>query len=492
MNVQGLATYSIQRYPQGDRVLRILQEALQAVNPATAVQHHLQRKRAELVLFISDAAGYRTIDLRQMRRVRLVALGKAAVPMAFAAAEILGPYLTDGIVITKHGYLDQISEQYFVSGRNRPDQLLTNESRLILIEAGHPLPDQRSIQAAQKVQAFLKNSKADDLVLVFISGGGSALLVSPAPGISLADIQLMSTALLACGANIHQINAVRKHIDGFKGGGLARLAAPAQIVSLILSDVVGDPLDVIASGPTVPDSSTFRQALQSLECLESLSEQASSPEVYSIPDGILRHLQLGQAGVLAETPKADDPLFDNVTNILIGSNYLAAQAALEKAGKEGFNCLLLTTYLQGEARQAGIILSSLLRQVNITEQPIPRPACIIAGGETTVTLNLMAQNGTASLGGRNQELALGSVSTLEGLTDVLLVALATDGGDGPTDAAGAVASGETMERARKLGLDARQYLQRNDSYHFFAALDDLLKPGPTHTNVNDLILLFAL
>jgi hydroxypyruvate reductase len=324
--------------------------------------------------------------------------------------------------------------------------------------------------------SLLDSCREDDLVIALISGGGSALLSAPADGISLEDLQNLTRLLLACGASIDEINTLRKHLDQIKGGGLARFTYPARLVSLILSDVVGDPLDVIASGPAVPDSSTWKAAWGVLERYD-LVDRA--------PQAILAHLQKGCRGELPDTPKPDDPLFARVQNVMVASNLQAAEAAAEQAEEEGFHTLLLTTYLQGEARQAGRILGAILRQVAAPGHPIPRPACLIAGGETTVTLL------GDGLGGRNQEVALGAVSELHGLEQVALVTFATDGGDGPTDAAGALVTGETAQRAAALGMHPDDYLKRNDSYHFFEALGDLLFTGPTGTNVNDLTFLFA-
>jgi hydroxypyruvate reductase len=269
---------------------------------------------------------------------------------------------------------------------------------------------------------------------------------------------------------------LRKHLDQIKGGQLARIAAPAKVISLILSDVVGDPLDIIASGPSVPDPSTYRDALDILDQYRILDQVSSS---------IRSHLILGQDGKIEDTPKPGEEFFTNVHNTIVGSNRTAAQAAVAQAEIEGFNTLCLTNYLQGEASQAGKFLGSVLRQMALQDQPIPRPACIVVGGETTVTIK------GHGMGGRNQELALGSVLELHGLTDVALITLATDGGDGPSDAAGAVVTGNTFLRAKSLNLDPQDFISNNDSYNFFLPLGDLLKIGPTRTNVNDLTFLFA-
>jgi hydroxypyruvate reductase len=286
-------------------------------------------------------------------------------------------------------------------------------------------------------------------------------------------MQKLTEVLLACGASINEINTLRRHLDTLKGGGLARLAAPATVITLVLSDVVGDPLDVIASGPTVADPTTFADALDVLERYNVLNQT---------PVAILRRLESGVRGEIAETPKPGDPALARVCTLIIGSNRLAAEAALAAAQREGFNALILTTFLQGEARIVGRVLAAIAREIADNNRPISRPACIIAGGETTVTLRGDGR------GGRNQELALAAVADLAAAPGALLVALATDGGDGPTDAAGAVVSTTTYQRAGDLGLDVAAALARNDSYPFFDALGDLLRPGSTHTNVNDLAL----
>jgi hydroxypyruvate reductase len=272
------------------------------------------------------------------------------------------------------------------------------------------------------------------------------------------------------------MNTLRKHLDRVKGGGLARLAAPAPLVCLILSDVVGNPLDSIASGPTVPDPSSFQDAWNTIHRYQ-LEEQ--------LPEAIRRHLQSGVDRTIAETLKPGSDVFAQVHNVLVGSNYQAACSGLVEAQRLEWNTLLLTTYLQGEARQAGQFLASVVRQVADTGQPVKRPACIAIGGETTVTLLGQGR------GGRNQEVALGAVEGLAGLENVLLITLATDGEDGPTDAAGAVVTGQTLARATAAGLSVADALKDNNSYEFFARLGDLVVTGPSGTNVNDLCFLFA-
>lgn len=454
MNPDGLLTESLRSAKWGKTVVDVLAAALQAADPAEAVARSLRRSGDLLSISGQD------IDLRSVRRVLVVGAGKAGAPMARAAAGVLGERLAGGLVIVKEGY----------AGGERQD------GPVEIVEAGHPLPDERGVKAAQRLGSLLHGLGEDDLVIGLISGGGSALLASPAPGVQLADLQALTTSLLACGARIDEINILRKHLEQLKGGELARLTAPARMVNLVLSDVVGDPLDAIASGPGVPDPSTFEQAWAVLERYGILKEA---------PQAVIERLRKGLRGEIPETPKPGEALFRRVQNVVVGSNAQAARAGLDHARQEGLNTLLLTTYLQGEARQAGRMLGAIARQVVASGEPLPRPGCLAAGGETTVTLR------GKGLGGRNQEAALGAVAELAGLRDIALVTLATDGGDGPTDAAGAVATGDTLRRALAAGMSPDDFLARNDAYHFFEALGDLLKPGPTQTNVNDLAFLFA-
>ena len=461
MNPQRFLTHTLKNSPNAEPVPRILAAGIQAVDPAAAVVRHMHRDGNMLTI------GGRVYNLDNLRRILVIGFGKASLPMADASVNILGDFLTTSTVITKSP----------ISNLQSPihSHQFTNLS-ITILPASHPVPDERGVAGAQKIIDLLSTTTENDLVICLISGGGSALLTSPASGISLDDIQTLTKSLLGCGATINEINTMRKHLSQVKGGQLVRLAAPAQIATLILSDVVGDPLDVIASGPTVPDSSTFQDALKIL---------ARYGIANKIPAAILEHFKRGSRGEIPETPKDGDSIFEQVNNVIVGNNTQAAQAAIEAAKTYGFNTLLLTTSLQGEASIAGKILASIAHQISATGDPIPRPACIVTGGETTVTIR------GKGLGGRNQELALAAVSELTGLPDVMLIALATDGDDGPTDAAGAVVTGKTLARAREIGLDPAEFLARNDSYHFFEPLGDLLKPGPTQTNVNDLTFIFA-
>jgi hydroxypyruvate reductase len=435
-------------------IQRVVQAALAAADPALAVSQALSLHEGVLNV------GEKQYQLNKFGRVKVVGAGKAAQAMARGLCALLGERVVDGVLVTKH---------------LTPQDGALPISLEVLI-GGHPVPTDDSVSSTGRLVEFLSGSSHDDLVICLISGGGSALMTWPQAGVSLVDMQALTRLLLASGANITEINVLRKHLDQVKGGGLARIAAPAQVITLILSDVIGSPLDVIASGPTVADSSSFADAHAILEKYDLVEKT---------PASIRAVLQQGMTGELPETLKAGDPLLDNIVNVVVASNPQAAQAGLEQARSEGFYTMLLTTYLQGEAAQVGAVLASLLKQIDFNGQPLPRPACLVAGGETTVTLR------GDGLGGRNQELALGAAFLLDGVANAALLTLGTDGEDGPTDAAGALVTGETLAHAQQMGRNPLASLQGNDSYHFFKDLGDLLVTGPTGTNVNDLVFLFA-
>jgi len=432
-------------------VRAIMEAALQAADAVEAVRRNVLLQGNTLHV------GRRMYDLRTYEHIYVIGAGKASAAMAMALEDILGERITAGWINVKDGY--------------------TAPTRKIMIhEAGHPLPDRRSVEGTRQIVSLLKEAKATDLVFCLLSGGGSALMTLPAEDISLSDMEDLTQALLRSGATINEMNAIRKHLSQVKGGQLARLAYPAQVISLILSDVVGSPLDVIASGPTSPDPTTFAQAYQVLEKYRLLQE---------VPHSIVSHLKQGMEGRVRETPKAQDEAFQRTQNLVIASNEHAAHAARDKARQLGLNSLLLSTFIEGEAREVAKVFAAIAREIDRSGEPMPRPACIIAGGETTVSVR------GQGLGGRNQELALAAAPLLAGLDKVAVVTLGTDGTDGPTDAAGAIASGSTASRAAEKGLSIASYLENNDAYHFFQALGDLLITGPTNTNVNDLIFVFA-
>lgn len=395
------------------------------------------------------------VRLPERGRVLVVGAGKASGAMAAAVEAGLSERIADGLVVVKDGYG-------------------ASTSRIRIVEAGHPVPDARGEAAAREIRTLAEGAGPDDLLLVLVSGGGSALTPAPVPPIALADKQAMTRLLLAAGANINQLNAVRKHCSLLKGGQLARAAAPARVHALLLSDVIGDPLDVIASGPTAPDASTFADALAILDRFE-LRARA--------PASILERLERGRRGEIPETPKPDDPVFGGVTNTVIGNNFLVVNAAAARARAVGYTPHVLTRALEGEARDVARTLVGLARQVRESRGPVPAPACLIAGGETTVTVR------GRGLGGRCQEFALAVALELEGMDGVVALAAGTDGTDGPTEAAGAIADGMTTARARQHGHDPRRRLDDNDSNPLFASLGDLVVTGPTNTNLLDLYLL---
>lgn len=378
--------------------------------------------------------------------------------MARAIEEILGERLYRGLAITKQGH-----------GTRRLREIQ-------VIEAAHPIPDETSLGAANRVRELLANLNARDLLIVAISGGASALLTAPAHPLTLADKQKTTGLLLRAGASISELNAVRKHLSMLKGGRLAALAYPATVVTLLLSDVIGDPLDVIGSGPTAPDSSTFSDAIAILSKYRLLSR---------VPARVRAYLEAGSRGMHPDTPKPRDPLFRGVHHVVAGSNRLALEAAQAAAKKLAYRTLLLSSSMQGEAREVAQAHAQILRETISSGNPIRPPACILSGGETTVTVC------GPGMGGRNQEFALAAAIAMAGLPDAVVLSAGTDGTDGPTDAAGAIASGTTVPRAARIGLDPQKHLRENDSYPFFDALGDLIRTGPTGTNVMDIHLLLA-
>ena len=458
-----LITTSIRDISEGKKILQIMHAALIAVDADVAVRRFVCRKEDKL-----SFCG-RLFDLTEINRIYLIATGKASVPMASAINEIIGDLLTAGIVITKAG------------NNNDSHVWINNTDKLLVYQASHPIPDETSLLGSSQIIKLLENASNNDLVIILLSGGSSALSTKPVDGVSLADMQALTNLLLSCGASINEINTIRKHLDKVKGGRLTELASPATVVTLVLSDVVGNPIDIIASGPTVADPTTYEQALGILDKYQLTTK---------VPESILLFLKDGVSGINPETPKPGNPIFHKSEYFIIGSNYLAAQAAVDKAKDFGFNSLLLTTYLQGEACQVGKVIAAITRQILIHDQPLSKPACLVAAGETTVTLNKDPSKQTG-LGGRNQELALSCIIELAGCFNFAIISLATDGSDGPTNAAGAVITDKTLLRAKQSNLDPIEFLNHHDTYHFFEQLGDLLKPGSTQTKVNDLVFVFC-
>jgi hydroxypyruvate reductase len=401
-------------------------EAIRAVYPETAVKEALK-------------------SLAFNKKVAVLAIGKAAWRMAKAANESLKGMVSRGMVITKYGYSMGSIEGFEVW------------------EAGHPVPDANTIKGTERALSMVADLGTDDVLLFLVSGGGSSLFELPADGVGLSDIVDVTDQLLKSGAAINEINAVRKHLSKVKGGRFAQVVKPARIFSLVLSDVLGDRLDTIASGPAYPDCSTSEDAIKVIR-----------EYGINLSQGALDALNL-------ETPKS----LDDVETRVVGSVAIACETARRAAEMMGYNTVILTTTLDCQAREAGAFLSAIAREVVLTGQPIRKPCAIIAGGETVVQVR------GGGLGGRNQELALSAARGIAGLEDVVIVSAATDGTDGPTDAAGGIVDGTTLMRLAEQGISAEEALDNNDSYPALKAVGDLLLTGPTGTNVNDLMLVLC-
>ncbi len=444
-----MGDFTIQQMRQ--QALEIFNAGLKAVNPIEAIHRHVQLSDDALLI-----AG-RRFELKTFERIFIVGAGKAVAPMAKALEELLGERIDSGVIVVKEGHGLPLKH-------------------VKICEGGHPVPDEGGVRGTDEILSLVTEAGATDLVICLISGGGSALLIAPSEGIGLKDKQEATKLLLACGANIHELNTVRKHLSRSKGGRLARASYPATVVSLILSDVVGDDLDVIGSGPTVPDSSTFQETEQILKGYEIWDDLAIS---------IRNHIERGVNGEIEDTPKSDDRAFQRSSAVLVGTNLQAMLAASKQAEQLGYQPLILTTKVEGEAREVAKVHTAIVKEVLSSGNPISAPACVLFGGETTVTLQGDGK------GGRNQEYALASALALEGQDHVVVLSAGTDGTDGPTDAAGAIADGASVARARKKGVDPQDYLRRNDSYNFFKHLDDHIITGPTRTNVMDIYMLLA-
>jgi len=421
-------------------VRRIFAVALDAADPAKAVEGQCERIRSV----------YRH---GSFSRLLVIGFGKASVPMARAMEENLGDIITGGAVVTKY--------------RHGSRHGLTN---ICVHEAGHPIPDENGLNGTEALLELANTADEKTLVVVLISGGGSALFVSPFQGVALEEKQETTSLLLKAGAEIHELNTVRKHISRVKGGRLAEILRPALSVSLILSDVIGDSLDVIASGPTAPDSTTFADALYILVKYDLVER---------VPKSVINLLEKGLRGLVPDTPKKWSPIFHKIENVIIGSNRLALDAAKRSADAMGMMSEILSAEISGEAAEAGRKLAAKALAAK-RHQGSDRPLCLISGGETTVTVT-----GTGK-GGRNMELALAFAMETEGIPGITLLSAGTDGTDGPTDAAGAIVDGMTMTRAKSLELDPHEYLRNNDSYNFFLKCGGLFVTGPTGTNVMDI------
>lgn len=428
----------------------IWEAALNAANPATRIRKFLQLNDDVLT------AGGKVIEIRG--RLIVLGAGKPSAKMAQVVEEILGSHITDGLIVTKYGHALPLR-------------------RIKLVEAGHPIPDSAGIRAVSNMRDMLRGLTRDDIVLVLISGGGSALWPAPAESITLEEKQEVTQLLLRAGATIRELNAVRKHLSAVKGGQLSRWAAPAHVISLIMSDVIGDPIDFIGSGPTAPDTTSFSDALAIIQKYG-----------IDIPEAVLQRLREGARGHIPETPKPGDPVFKNVDNYVIANNRLLVDAAVEKARELQLDTLILGTEVEGEAKDIGRFLAAIARETARTGNPIKPPACILAAGETTVTVR------GRGIGGRNQEMALAWAISMAGRPfsgHACFASVATDGTDGPTSAAGGLVDPFTCSRAIELGLMPQKFLRANDSSNFLKATGDLIVTGPTQTNLMDLQILLV-
>jgi len=425
-------------------IRNIFDESLIAVDPYQAVSRH-----CDYVL-----SQYKK---EKLNKLYVVSFGKAAPLMARALADSVSNTLTKGIVITKYGHT---GEQHFAD-------------TLTVYEAGHPIPDENGVRATGEILKLLKQADEGTLVVFLISGGGSALLCCPYEGISLAEKQAVTDLLLKAGADIKELNTVRKHISAVKGGRLAEIAYPAKMLSLILSDVIGDPLDVIASGPTSPDPSTYADAMNIIKKYGLAAR---------MPRSVINILTKGAKGHIPETPKKGAPVFSGMDNLIIASNAIAVEAAKKAAERSGYKAVVLSTELSGEASQ---VAKDFAKAALDRKKTLPKgeKVCLIAGGETTVTVKGDGK------GGRNTELALAFGIEIRGEPGITFLSAGTDGTDGPTDAAGAIVTGQMFSQAVKHGLDPQDYLTRNDSYTFFKAINGLVITGPTGTNVMDIQLI---
>jgi glycerate 2-kinase len=424
----------------------IFSTGLKAVDPAAAVQRALKRDRNHL--FIKD----RRVDLAGLRHLYIVGAGKASAPMAKAAEEVLADRITDGVICTQYGHG-------------------TSLTRIRIMEAGHPVPDENGRRGAEEILSLASAATEKDLLLCLISGGGSALTPLPSPGLTLKDKQLTTRVLLACGASIHEVNTLRKHLSGIKGGHLAQAAHPAPIITLLLSDVVGDDPDVIASGPTVADRSSFSDCMAIMKKHDIIDR---------LPVAVTAHFEAGVTGKIPETPKPGDACFEKSHTFIVGSNMDALLAAKGAAESFGYKTLVLSSMIEGETREAARVHAAIAKEILKSGNPITRPACLLSGGETIVTIHGKGR------GGRNQEFALAAAMEIAGRENIVVLSAGTDGTDGPTDAAGAIADSHTVFRSEALDLIPRHHLFNNDAYPFFEKIHDLIITGPTHTNVMDL------
>ncbi len=430
---------------------QLLLAGLDAADPESAIQRAVRIKNNSL------RVGTREYDLTGFSRIVCIGAGKASGAMAAAVERQFGSRLEGGLVVVNDGY----------AGKTK---------RIRLLEARHPVPDHRSEKAARRMVRLLESLTDRDLVLMVLSGGASSLLAAPAAGLTLKEKQLTTRLLLRSGATIQEINTVRKHLSWIKGGRLAG-ATTATVMTLVLSDVPGDDLATIGSGPMAPDPSTFSDAKRVLDTFDIRNR---------IPLAVRRHVDRGAQGRIPETPKPGEALFSRIQHHVIGNNHTAIERMAKRAKALGLRPLILTTTLSGEARDIGKLFGDLAKEMHVSGNPVRPPACLLAGGELAVTVK------GKGLGGRAQEFALAAAPALEGLPQVFVAGVGTDGTDGPTMAAGAIVDGGTISRAKEKGISHEAALRENDSYRFFHRAGGHVVTGPTGTNVNDVYMILAL
>ena len=425
--------------------LHIFNQSLIAVDPKACIYRCCRVEDNRL--YIND----HSFDLDAYDQIRVIGAGKAAASMAYAVEQLLGDRISQGLVIVKYEHLEPLNT-------------------IKIVEAAHPVPDENGVAGSKQLLDMARSADEATLVICLVSGGGSALMVSPADGLTLKDKQETTRVLLSCGATIHEMNTIRKHLSGIKGGRLAGAVYPATMVCLILSDVVGDDLDVISSGPAVADPGTFESCMKIIRS-------------YGIEDrlsgAVISHLKRGAQGLIPETPKPGDRALESVHHTIVANNFDALKTAEECAEKLGYNTLILSSLIEGETADIAGMHAAIARQVLMSGHPVRTPACILSGGETTVTIKGKGK------GGRNQEFALASAFHIDGKKRIVILSGGTDGSDGPTDAAGAVADHTTIQRAVSGGLNPERHLKENNAYPFFDGLNDLVKTGATNTNVMD-------
>lgn len=424
----------------------IFRACVRSVMPSALIARSLSLTGNKLIL------GDNVFDLDEIKNIYVIGAGKATALMAAEVEKILGDRITEGHISVKYGHGCDLK-------------------RIRITEAGHPVPDQNGYMATSGIAAIAEKAVAGDLVICLISGGGSALLPDVPEGSSDEDVNRTNEILVNSGADISEINIIRKHTSSIKGGQLARIAYPARLVTMVLSDVIGNPLDIIASGPTVPDTSYFSQALEILDKYDLISK---------VPQSILTFLEEGRRGLRPETPKPSDPVFRNSSTFLIGTNRIALEAGKVRALSYDFYSEIISDRLNGDVEEvAGYLVRTALDFKNDTSKN--KPVCLLFGGESTVKMT------GKGLGGRNQHLALLVSEMIRGLDGITFLSCGTDGSDGPTTAAGAIVDSFTIKNAEMKNIFPKEYIREFDSFHFFESAGGHIITGPTMTNVMDIM-----